>query len=102
VALRAVRRCRELQLRQAAPLYEVLAGGRLAGAALDVWYSYPTSAGNVAPSTEPFHTLSNVIMTPHISGWTEGMLDARAAVIAKNIERTARGEPPLNAVAGTG
>jgi phosphoglycerate dehydrogenase-like enzyme len=83
-------------------LYEALANSRLAGAALDVWYKYPTSAGNVAPSTEPFHTLSNVIMTPHVSGWTEGMLVARANVIAENIERTARGEPPLNAIVGRG
>jgi len=27
------------------------------------------------------------------------MLDARAGIIAENIERTARGEAPLNAVA---
>ena len=38
-------------------------------------------------------------MTPHVSGWTEGMLAARAEVIAANIERVARGEPPLNLVA---
>lgn len=37
-------------------------------------------------------------MTPHISGWTEGMLEARAKLIAGNIERTAGGEPPINAV----
>jgi phosphoglycerate dehydrogenase-like enzyme len=80
-------------------LYDALAGGRLAGAALDVWYRYPTSAGSVAPATAPFHELSNVIMTPHISGWTEGMLETRAGVIAQNFERTARGEPPLNAIA---
>jgi phosphoglycerate dehydrogenase-like enzyme len=77
-------------------LYGALADGRLAGAALDVWYRYPTSAGNAAPSTEPFHNLSNVIMTPHVSGWTDGTLGARANVIAENIERTARGESPLN------
>ena len=46
--------------------------------------------------TQPFHELGNVIMTPHVSGWTEGMLDARAKLIADNIERTARGELPLN------
>jgi len=80
-------------------LYDALAGGRLSGAALDVWYRYPTSTGNTMPSTAPFHTLSNVIMTPHISGWTEGMLEARASVIAENIARTARGEPPVNAIA---
>jgi phosphoglycerate dehydrogenase-like enzyme len=37
-------------------------------------------------------------MTPHISGWTEGMLEARAKVIAGNIARTARGDSPLNAI----
>ena len=81
-------------------LYEALASGRLAGAALDVWYRYPTTAGSTAPATAPFQTLGNVIMTPHVSGWTEGMIEARASVIAQNIERTARGEAPLNAIAG--
>ena len=72
---------------------------RLAGAALDVWYRYPTGAGSTAPSNAPFHELNNVIMTPHVSGWTEGMIEARADVIAENIARTARGETPLNAIA---
>ena len=43
--------------------------------------------------------LGNVLMTPHVSGWTEGMLEARAEVIAENIRRVARGEPPLHLVA---
>jgi len=80
-------------------LYRALATGGLAGAALDVWYRYPTMAGTARPATQPFHALSNVIMTPHVSGWTEGMLAARAKLIADNIARIARGEPPLNAVA---
>jgi phosphoglycerate dehydrogenase-like enzyme len=83
-------------------LYDALASGRVAGAALDVWYRYPTSAGSTAPATAPFHSLNNVIMTPHVSGWTEGMLEARASLIARNIERTARGEAPLNAIAVAG
>ena len=37
-------------------------------------------------------------LSPHISGWTEGMMEARAKVIAGNIERVARGEPPVNLV----
>jgi phosphoglycerate dehydrogenase-like enzyme len=37
-------------------------------------------------------------MTPHVSGWTEGTLAAHAAVIAGNIERTARGEPLVNEI----
>ena len=81
-----------------AALYAALSSGRIAGAALDVWYRYPTSAEPTPPATLPFHTLSNVMMTPHVSGWTEGMLTARASLIADNIERTARGEPPLNAI----
>jgi phosphoglycerate dehydrogenase-like enzyme len=38
-------------------------------------------------------------MTPHVSGWTEGMLDARARTIAENIQRVVRAEPPLNLIA---
>ena len=37
-------------------------------------------------------------MTPHLSGWTEGMLEARAKVIAENIGRVTRGEPPVNLI----
>jgi phosphoglycerate dehydrogenase-like enzyme len=81
-----------------AALYRALASGGIAGAALDVWYRYPTSAGPTPPATQPFHELANVIMTPHVSGWTEGMLEARAKVIAGNIERTARGDLPINAI----
>lgn len=81
-----------------AALYAALASGRIAGAVLDVWYRYPTSTEPTPPATQPFHELDNVIMTPHISGWTEGMLTARASLIADNIGRTARGEPLLNAI----
>jgi phosphoglycerate dehydrogenase-like enzyme len=82
-----------------AALYDALVADRLAGAALDVWWRYPTSAGPTLPSTQPFHEFGNVLITPHVSGWTEGMLDARAALIAENVARTARGEAPLNLVA---
>jgi phosphoglycerate dehydrogenase-like enzyme len=80
-------------------LYRALVTGGIAGAALDVWYRYPTTAGTVLPATQPFHELGNVILTPHVAGWTQGMLEARAKLIAENIERIARGEAPLNKVA---
>ena len=83
-------------------LYRALSTGTLAGAALDVCWRYPTAPGPQLPSTQPFHELPNVIMTPHVSGWTEGMLEARAKIIADNIARTARGDPPLNAIASAG
>jgi phosphoglycerate dehydrogenase-like enzyme len=80
-------------------LYRALASGTIAGAALDVWYRYPTSGEPTPPGRQPFHELPNVLMTPHVSGWTEGMLTARAQVIAENIARTVRGEPLLNRIA---
>jgi len=80
-------------------LYQALADRTLAGAALDVWYRYPKTAEPTPPARRPFHELPNVLMTPHVSGWTEGMLEARARLIADNVERVARGEPPLNLIA---
>lgn len=80
-------------------LYAALAEGRLAAAALDAWYRYPTSPGPTFPSRRPFHEMPNVLMTPHVSGWTEGMLEARARLIADNVRRAARGEPPANLIA---
>ena len=47
---------------------------------------------------QPFHELPHVLMTTHVSGWTDGMIETRARAIAGNIERVARGEPPLNAI----
>jgi phosphoglycerate dehydrogenase-like enzyme len=79
-------------------LYRALTQGTIAGAALDVWYRYPTGPAPTLPARQPFHELPNVLMTPHVSGWTEGMLEARASLIAENIHRVAKGEPPLNLV----
>ena len=80
-------------------LYRALAGGVIAAAALDVWYRYPTDAGPTLPARPPFHELPNVLMTPHVSGWTEGTLRARVRLMADNIRRVARGEPPENVIA---
>ena len=79
-------------------LYAALAERRIAGAALDVWYRYPTAAGTMLPANQPFHELPNVLMTPHVSGWTDGMLEARAKLIAENIRRTAQGAAPVNLI----
>jgi phosphoglycerate dehydrogenase-like enzyme len=79
-------------------LYDALSQRSIAGAALDVWYRYPSDRGPAMPATRPFHELPNVLMTPHIAGWTEGMLEARTRLIAENIRRIACGEPPLNLI----
>ena len=80
-------------------LYQALHRGGIASAALDVWYRYPSGGAPTHPGHRPFHTLPNVLMTPHVSGWTEGMMESRASVIAENIHRVVNGEPPENQVA---
>jgi phosphoglycerate dehydrogenase-like enzyme len=79
-------------------LYQALTERSIAGAVLDVWYRYPREAGPTSPATRPFHDLPNVLMTPHVSGWTDGMLDARAKLISENIRRAAYGKTPRNLV----
>lgn len=79
-------------------LYRALAEKRIAGAALDVWYRYPTGPGPAFPSRCAFQELPNVLMTPHVSGWTDGMLEARAKLIAENIHRAAQRVPPVNLI----
>jgi len=81
-----------------AALYQALAQRTIAGAALDVWYQYPQGPGPTLPARHAFQELPNVLMTPHVSGWTEGMLEARAQRIAENIHRAARGEPPVHLI----
>ncbi len=77
-------------------LFEALASGRIAGAALDVWYRYPGEDHRCDPAHLPFASLPNVIMTPHISGVTRETFDHRMVEILDNIERLERGEPLLH------
>ncbi len=80
-------------------LYAALRERRIGGAVIDVWYRYPEGPGDrVMPSRHPFQELDNVYMTPHASGWTDGLLARRARAIAANLDRFARGEPLMNVV----
>jgi phosphoglycerate dehydrogenase-like enzyme len=81
-------------------LYEALAQRSIAGAALDFWYRYPRQPGPTLSAMRPFHELPNVLMIPHVSGWTGGMLEARAKLIAENVRRVAHGETPLSLAIG--
>jgi phosphoglycerate dehydrogenase-like enzyme len=83
-------------------LYEALHDRRIGGAAIDVWWRYPTAAEpNARPSKLPFHELPNVLMTPHCSSATDGARDRRLNAIAGNLDRYARGEDLINTVATT-
>ncbi|HEV2335280.1 MAG TPA: NAD(P)-dependent oxidoreductase, partial [Stellaceae bacterium] len=80
-------------------LYAALRDGRIGGAALDVWWQMPTAAEpRRRGSRHPFHELPNVIVTPHNSGWTQGMVRRRWDEIADNIGRCFRGESLINLV----
>ena len=83
-------------------IYAALRDRVIGGAALDVWWQYPNAAEpERRPSRHPFHELPNVVMTPHCSGWTEGMVARRWAEVAGNINRFVRGEPLENVVLTT-
>jgi phosphoglycerate dehydrogenase-like enzyme len=52
-------------------LYESLKSKHLKGAAIDVWYNYPEKRNEPAlPSKYPLHTLPNVVVSPHVGGFT--------------------------------
>jgi phosphoglycerate dehydrogenase-like enzyme len=69
----------------------------LGGAVIDTWYQYPTPAQpERAPSQLDFAALPNVVMTPHMSGWTAGTVARRQQTMADNISRLATGRPLLN------
>lgn len=78
-------------------LYTALAERRLGGAIIDTWYQYPTPAQpESAPSRLDFAALDNVLMTPHMSGWTEGTVRRRQETMAENIRRLTHGQPLMN------
>jgi phosphoglycerate dehydrogenase-like enzyme len=85
-------------------LFNALKDKTIAGGVIDAWYAYPKDAAdmNAPPSKHPFHELNNVIMTPHSSAWTHGMLDRRWDQIAGNLDRLQRGEPLVNVVTRAG
>ena len=83
-------------------VYEALRDRRIGGAALDVWWQYPNATEPQRRGSRlPFHELPNVIVTPHNSGWTAGMVQRRWGEIAGNIGRFTRGEPLINLVTTT-
>ena len=82
-----------------AALFDALLGHRIGGAAIDTWWDYPPSAVPRDPSpTLPFHRLDNVLLSPHVAGWTTGTVKRRTLEMARNLDRLARGEALSNPV----
>jgi len=73
-------------------LVQALESGHLAGACLDVTDPEPL------PPDHTLWSMPNVVITPHVSGWSELTEDRRQALHLENLRRFGAGEPLLNVV----
>jgi phosphoglycerate dehydrogenase-like enzyme len=74
-------------------LYKVLKERKIAGAAIDVWYTYQPERdkqGRKYPYEKPFHSLDNILLSPHHAASPFDDLDRWDEVI-ENITRFAQG-----------
>jgi phosphoglycerate dehydrogenase-like enzyme len=75
-----------------ADLTAALQAGEIAGAGLDVYEVEPL------PSDHPLWKLENVILTPHVAGYSPRIAERHLALLLDNVGRFRRGEPPCNVV----
>jgi phosphoglycerate dehydrogenase-like enzyme len=73
-------------------LVKALKKGWIAGAGLDVFSEEPL------PASSPLWHMENVILTPHISGFTPFYDDRATDIFAENLRRYLAGEPLFNLV----
>ncbi len=66
-------------------LYDALQGGAIAGAAIDVFEKEP-------PVNSPLIQLDNIIVTPHIGGYTVESVKRMSTLAAENVISVLRGE----------
>lgn len=80
-------------------LFDALSSRRIRRATIDTWYVYPSAEQDAPhPGHLPFQTLDNLVMTPHMSGWTQGTLERRKDAMADNVNRLLNGREPCNIV----
>jgi len=71
-------------------LIAALQAKQLRGAGLDVFETEPL------PADSPLWSMENVIITPHVAGFTPYYFDRAAALLADNLERYLEGSPLRN------
>ena len=69
---------------------EALRGHRIAGAALDVFDEEPL------PRDSPLWAMENVIVSPHVAGFTPGYDERVLDLFGENLRRYLTGEELLN------
>jgi len=75
-----------------AALYRALKEGWIRGAGLDVWADTPL------PPDSPYFDLPNVIMTPHMSGISQSVVQRVTDLFCENLRRYLAGEELLNVI----
>jgi phosphoglycerate dehydrogenase-like enzyme len=68
-------------------LFEALASGQLAGAALDVFWDEP----EIAPR---WFSLDNVLLTPHLGGAADDVRVHQSAMIVEDLHALRKGDTP--------
>jgi len=76
-------------------LAEALGAGRLAGAALDVFAAEPL------PMDSPLRSAPNLMLSPHSAWYSDAAVRRLQGLVADEIGRALRGEPPRRPIPGT-
>ncbi len=80
-------------------MYDALKKGILKGAALDTWFSYPQDGETTGfPSKFPIHELDNIVLSPHIAGFTRQAAGKNIRQAFENLKSFLQTGNPINEV----
>jgi phosphoglycerate dehydrogenase-like enzyme len=77
-----------------AALFSALKEGRIRGAGIDVWWTYPKEGEVCKPSRFSFEELPNVVMSPHVGGSVTDSEPKRLTALASLLSELATGADP--------